>query len=264
MKIPKKNQKKNGKKKRKNPQNAQLRLMKLNSTSLSPETRVVRSFSRPARSTKKTSEVITVLSPPWRSTLNLYTVWPVKWLWNGCEMAETSVEICWNMGNLVRNPLKSTEIWWENVRNLLKWLKLFGATNCSFLFGSIFHSWWGWVNIQDWNPIEIDRLEAFDLFGYNMFGTILGPFWIFIWASSIRIDPKTGSTYRTSGGLRVHGSGRHCLTARGIFDDAQACIQGLHWLIHSMFQINPELRMNMNFWIPLVRMVAPKNKEYSL
>ena len=53
---------------------AQLRLMKLNSTSLSPETRVVRSFSRPARSTKKTSEVITVLSPPWRSTLNLYTV----------------------------------------------------------------------------------------------------------------------------------------------------------------------------------------------
>ena len=59
---------------KKNQQNAQLRLMKLNSTSLSPETRVVRSFSRPARSTKKTSEVITVLSPPWRSTLNLYTV----------------------------------------------------------------------------------------------------------------------------------------------------------------------------------------------
>lgn len=24
-------------------------------------------------------------------------------------------------------------------------------------------SWRGWVNIQDWNPIEIDRLEAFDL-----------------------------------------------------------------------------------------------------
>lgn len=175
-------------------------------------------------------------------------------LWNGwyiCSTSVTSVEI-WEIS---WNPLKSIEIWWEICWNGWSCLELQTTRFCL----DQLDSWRGWVNIQDWNPIEIDRSWSIWI--------CLGPFWDhFEYSLGPHLPELTllGSTYRTSGGLRVHGSGRHCLTARGIFDDAQACIQGLHWLIHSMFQINPKLRMNMNFWIPLVRMVAPKNKEYSL
>ena len=101
----------------------------------------------------------------------------------------------------------------------------------------------------------------------DMFGTILGPFWDhFEYSLGPHLPDLTllGSTMVHLSHLwRIASSWRHGLTARGIFDDAQACVQGLHWLIHGMFQINPKLRMNMNFWIPLGRM-APKNKEYSL
>mmetsp|Transcript_100079 Transcript_100079/g.298679 ORF Transcript_100079/g.298679 Transcript_100079/m.298679 type:complete len:292 (-) Transcript_100079:619-1494(-) len=54
-----------------------LRLMKLSSTSLSPLTWVVFSFSRPARSAKYTSELSVMLSPPpFFSMRSLKTVWP--------------------------------------------------------------------------------------------------------------------------------------------------------------------------------------------